>query len=76
MIHGMQPNWCRLFRDEDYDPIAFADDLFVYYIFGPGRPENSLVALPIYQDLIKSMENFILEDKQNTSPYEKNKPIY
>lgn len=58
----MKKNWCKLFVDDDYYPISYNNDIFVYNIFGPGHPDNALVALPIYQDLFKNMDKFIRED--------------
>lgn len=60
MAHRMKENWCRVFEKDDYEVLAYHNDLKSYWLKGYGHADiNSLVALILFKDLFANIESFI-----------------
>ena len=61
----MKENWCKVFDKDDYEILAYHNDLKSYWLKSYGHEINSRVSLLLYKDLFKSIDNFILNKSQN-----------
>ena len=60
--HRMPDNWCRLFEPEDYETIAYYNDLKGYLKKSYGNELNAKMAFLILQDLFTEMDKHIRND--------------
>jgi hypothetical protein len=62
----MANNWCTLFERDDYEVIAFYNDLKGYLKKSYGHPEiNSNMAYLILKDAIENMERHVKKTELN-----------
>lgn len=59
MAHRMKDNWCKVFAKDDYEVLAYHNDLKSYWLKSYGHEVNSKVSLLIYKELVENMQNFI-----------------
>ncbi len=57
--HRMPENWCRLFHVDDYETLAYYNDLKGFWKKAYGHEINSKMAFPIIKDVFHEMEKFI-----------------
>jgi hypothetical protein len=63
----MRKNWCHIFARDDYELLAYYNDLKSYWLKSYGYELNSKVALLIYKDLFESMDAFIQQAQESQS---------
>lgn len=60
----MPSNWCKLFRKEDYEVLAYLNDMKSYWIKSYGNEEiNTKTVLLLIQDLFAELEKQIAGDQ-------------
>ncbi len=60
--HRMPINWCKLFVPEDYEVIAYYNDLKGYLKKSYGNDINAYMAYLIIKDLFEEMDKYIRDD--------------
>ena len=61
--HRMPDNWCKLFNQEDYDVIAYYNDLKGYLKKSYGNEINAYMAYLIIKDVFEEMDKHIRDDR-------------